>query len=437
MILLKPLGPVRFRTAFRTTVIGFTALFLLPGRVGEILRPYLLARQEGLKATSTFATVIVERLLDMTTVLLLFACALPVAGVDVGHKVRVAGVVAAVGAVGAMALLFLFAGHPERLGRLAGRLGRRLPRKMADALARVVQTFAEGLAVMRSPAHLAAAGGLVDRGVAVDFARASGSPRIAFDLTVSFVGSFIVVGYLAVGVSVPTPGGAGGFHYFYQAGADELLRREPRRGGRGGDRPACRVVRAGHHRRAGVHVAGWTDARQAEKHARRSAGGGDARGSDRWSRLMKCPYCGHLSDKVVDSRESKEGEVIRRRRECLECGRRFTSYERIDEIPYMVVKKDGRRERFERQKLVAGLLKACEKRPVSIPALEAIADKIEAQLQETPEREIATEEIGATVMHALKHLDKVAFVRFASVYRNFRDLDEFKDELNALLRTRE
>jgi transcriptional repressor NrdR len=152
---------------------------------------------------------------------------------------------------------------------------------------------------------------------------------------------------------------------------------------------------------------------------------------------MKCPYCGHLGDKVVDSRESKEGEVIRRRRECLECSRRFTSYERIDEIPYMVVKKDGRRERFERQKLVAGLLKACEKRPVSIPALEAIADKIEARLQETPEREISTEEIGASVMAALKQLDKVAFVRFASVYRNFRDLDEFKDELNALLRTRE
>jgi transcriptional repressor NrdR len=152
---------------------------------------------------------------------------------------------------------------------------------------------------------------------------------------------------------------------------------------------------------------------------------------------MKCPYCGHLGDKVVDSRESKEGDAIRRRRECLECGRRFTSYERIDEIPYMVVKKDGRRERFERQKLVAGLLKACEKRPVRIPALEAIADKIEALLQEKPEREISTEDVGALVMRELKHLDKVAFVRFASVYRNFRDVDEFKDELNALLRNRE
>ena len=104
---------------------------------------------------------------------------------------------------------------------------------------------------------------------------------------------------------------------------------------------------------------------------------------------MKCPYCAHLGDKVVDSRESKEGEVIRRRRECLECGKRFTSYERIDEIPYMVVKKDGTRERFERQKLIGGLLKACEKRPVSVAALEAIADRVEATLQERPEKEIA------------------------------------------------
>ena len=152
---------------------------------------------------------------------------------------------------------------------------------------------------------------------------------------------------------------------------------------------------------------------------------------------MKCPYCGHLGDKVVDSRESKEGDAIRRRRECLECARRFTSYERIDEIPYMVVKKDGRRERFDRQKLVGGLLKACEKRPVRVSALEAVADRIEAALQERPEREISTEEIGQQVMQELKQLDKVAFVRFASVYRNFRDIDEFTTELNELLRTRE
>lgn len=152
---------------------------------------------------------------------------------------------------------------------------------------------------------------------------------------------------------------------------------------------------------------------------------------------MKCPYCSHLGDKVVDSRESKEGEVIRRRRECLECGRRFTSYERIDEIPYMVVKKDGTRERFERQKLIGGLLKACEKRPVSVAALETIADRVEATLQERPEREIATAEIGAFVMEELKKLDKVAYVRFASVYRHFRDIGEFMSELKDLLNMKE
>jgi transcriptional repressor NrdR len=152
---------------------------------------------------------------------------------------------------------------------------------------------------------------------------------------------------------------------------------------------------------------------------------------------MKCPFCGHLGDKVVDSRESKEGEVIRRRRECLECGRRFTSYERIDEIPYMVVKKDGTRERFERQKLIAGLLKACEKRPVSVAAVEGVADRLESMLQERPEKEMSTVEVGEVVMEELKRLDKVAYVRFASVYRHFRDIGEFMSELKDLLNAKE
>lgn len=152
---------------------------------------------------------------------------------------------------------------------------------------------------------------------------------------------------------------------------------------------------------------------------------------------MKCPFCGQLGDKVVDSREGKEGEVIRRRRECLACGRRFTSYERIDEIPYMVVKKDGSRERFDRQKLIAGLLKACEKRPVSVSALERIADRIEGALQDRPEKEISATDVGALVMHDLKGLDKVAYVRFASVYRHFRDIGEFMTELEGLLHAKE
>lgn len=150
---------------------------------------------------------------------------------------------------------------------------------------------------------------------------------------------------------------------------------------------------------------------------------------------MRCPFCSHLEDKVVDSRESKEGEVIRRRRECLKCGKRFTSYERIDQIPHMVVKKDGRRERFDREKVMAGLLKACEKRPVSTKALEAVADRIEAMVQESPEREMPTQQVGEFLMQSLRDLDKVAFVRFASVYRDFKDVDQFMATLKGLLET--
>ena len=152
---------------------------------------------------------------------------------------------------------------------------------------------------------------------------------------------------------------------------------------------------------------------------------------------MKCPFCGHLQDKVVDSRESKEGDAIRRRRQCLECQRRFTSYERIDEIPYMVVKKDGRRERFDRQKVLAGVLKACEKRPVAMIQLETIADKAETMVQDSSEREISTTTLGEMIMNELKTLDKVAYVRFASVYLDFKDVQEFMSELKDLLKNRE
>ena len=151
---------------------------------------------------------------------------------------------------------------------------------------------------------------------------------------------------------------------------------------------------------------------------------------------MKCPYCGFGQDRVVDSRESKDLDSIRRRRECESCKRRFTTYERIDEIPYMVVKKDGRRERFDRQKILSGLLRACEKRPVSSSQLETIVDATEAYLVEAPERERTTGEIGELIMEHLKGLDTVAYIRFASVYRDFKDVREFKEELEGLLGSR-
>ena len=150
---------------------------------------------------------------------------------------------------------------------------------------------------------------------------------------------------------------------------------------------------------------------------------------------MKCPYCAHLGDKVVDSRESKEGDVIRRRRECLECGKRFTSYERIDEIPYMVVKKDGTREPFSREKVLSGVMKACEKRPIPTAKIEALVNQVEKYVQESRERERSTERIGEQIMRRLKELDKVAYVRFASVYLDFKDVSEFMSELRTLVRS--
>lgn len=148
---------------------------------------------------------------------------------------------------------------------------------------------------------------------------------------------------------------------------------------------------------------------------------------------MKCPYCGADHDRVVDSRESRLGDSIRRRRECLDCQRRFTSYERVEDLPVMVVKKDGRRELFERQKVMAGLLKACEKRPVPSRALEEIVDEIASLAAETPDRELPTAAIGARVMERLRELDQVAYVRFASVYRQFEDVEQFLDELRSLI----
>lgn len=136
---------------------------------------------------------------------------------------------------------------------------------------------------------------------------------------------------------------------------------------------------------------------------------------------------------MIDSRESKEGEVIRRRRECLKCERRFTTYERSDEIPYMVVKRDGRREKFDRQKVLEGLLKACEKRPVAMSRLAEIVDEVETRLADSPEREIATSQIGEMLMDKLRLLDKIAYVRFASVYRDFQDVEAFLNELRGLL----
>ena len=147
---------------------------------------------------------------------------------------------------------------------------------------------------------------------------------------------------------------------------------------------------------------------------------------------MICPYCSSLRDKVIDSRMSKEGDVIRRRRHCLDCDRRFTTYERIDEVPFMVVKKDRRRERFDRQKVLQGLLRACEKRPVTVPQMQAIVDMAEALATDSGDRECRSSAIGELVMRELRRLDRVAYVRYASVYRDFQGEDEFVQEIRRL-----
>ena len=148
---------------------------------------------------------------------------------------------------------------------------------------------------------------------------------------------------------------------------------------------------------------------------------------------MHCLFCGHNEDKVVDSRESNEFDTIRRRRECLKCGKRFTTYERIEEIPLLVVKKDGRREPFDRKKILAGLIKACEKRPVAVERLESLVDDIERNLLQQDQREVNSQVIGERVMEKLPAIDEVAYVRFASVYREFRDINQFMQTLKQML----
>lgn len=148
---------------------------------------------------------------------------------------------------------------------------------------------------------------------------------------------------------------------------------------------------------------------------------------------MKCPYCGHIEDKVIDSRSSNEDRSVRRRRECIKCKRRFTTYEYIEEIPLMVIKKDGRREAFDRNKIISGILKACEKRPVSMEKVEAVVDRVEKELQKSFDKEVKAEDVGELVMEHLHKLDEVAYVRFASVYRQFKDINHFMKELKDLL----
>jgi hypothetical protein len=224
--LLDPIGRTHFGVAFRTTIIGFAASFLLPGKVGEVLRPFLLARREGLKATATFATIVVERLLDLATVLTLFGIAVVSAGVDVGPAVRTGGLLAAAAALAVVVVLVVLAGHPERLGALAGKLTRWLPARLGAAVEGFVRTFAEGLKVMRSPGHLMAAL-LWSIPLWLSLTLGVWLTSLAFGLTFSFPATFLVMAVLAVGVATPTPGSAGGFHVTYSYSVTAFFGADP------------------------------------------------------------------------------------------------------------------------------------------------------------------------------------------------------------------
>ena len=221
--MLRPLGQVHFWPAFRACVIGF---FPFPARAGEVVRPYLLARKENLSFSATFATIILERALDLTAVLLLFAAAIPFLSVDIGSETRAAGAAAAVVAVLGLTALFVFAGHPERLGQWTDRLTRWLPARAAEAIGAFARKFGEGLAVMRNPQALVV---LLAWSLALWVSICLGIWLVsrAFGLTVPFTGTFLVVMYLVVGVAAPTPGGAGGFHLMYKYAVTHYFGADP------------------------------------------------------------------------------------------------------------------------------------------------------------------------------------------------------------------
>ena len=274
------------------------------------------------------------------------------------------------------------------------RLLARAPRWLAEPLGRILHAFSGGLAVLRAPVPHLAKIGLQSLAIWLLIALGFHLNHLAFGIDLPFHATFLLIAFLVVGVAIPTPGMVGGLPRLLPARPQRGLRHRPRDRRRGRASPptrsrTCPILVFG---LALLGREGLSLGRVAEvtRDEQKPPGGA----------TVKCPFCSHLEDKVVDSRESKEGDVIRRRRECLDCGKRFTSYERIDQIPHLVVKKDGRRERFDREKVMQGLLKACEKRPVPVKALEAIVERVEAMVQESPDREVPTDQIGEFLMDA-------------------------------------
>ena len=406
-------------------MIGFTAITLL-GRPGELVRPYLIATRERVPLSSQLAALMLERIYDLLAALLVFGFALSRveasevhAGPALGWVLETGGKVAAAVAVVSCLVLVLIRQYAEKMRRRMLDGLKVLPERMYPKAERLVNAFVQGVESTRSWRALAALAGYT----VLEWALIAGTmlclvrafPALDFGL----VDVLIFMGFVSFGAVVQIPGIGGGFQVVAVLVLTELFA-HPAGGGR-----------VGRHDAVGRHISD----RSSPRSPAGLAGGlelDEAKRVRPGGRAVKCPFCGHMEDRVMDSRESKEGEAIRRRRQCLECERRFTTYERIDEVPYMVIKKDGRREKFDRQKVLTGLLKACEKRPVSMGRLSELVDEVEAMVTESPDREISTTEIGEFLMDRLRDLDKIAYVRFASVYRDFQDEQAFLNELKKL-----
>ncbi len=438
---------------YSATLEGFACTFLL-GRAGEPIRPILIARKASLSIPGMFGVYVLERVFDMAAAALLLVAALLsferggfAGAADAGlmKVARSAGVALLVALLAVMAFLVYFRYHG------AAWLARKLQHQKwhtgwREKLAALLEGFSEGLQGIRSWSDLAAVTGytilhwvLVVFDLSMDRARVWRESRVA-EFWRGGTGYSLYARWF--GGSTSWSGRRVAARYFPCPYSGVWSRKRAGGGGIDCDLAdhVCGVLLGG----IAIAVSGrLVDGRTAENGARGGTGGRSSttgrRGACRRAKresAVKCPFCSHLDDKVIDSREARTGDLIRRRRECLKCNRRFTTYERIDEIPYMVIKKDGRREKFERQKILQGLLKACEKRPVPVGKLETIVDQAEAFVSESSDRERTTTEIGELLMAQLKKLDKVAYVRFASVYSDFKDVKEFMDELKGLLKDR-
>ena len=441
--LLEPIGHARFGPAFRTTTIGFAASAVLPARAGEVIRPYLLARQEGLSATATFATIIIERLLDAVTCVMLLASFVLFfdPGMDSADSrlywlVEVGGVT--VGALALVVLGAMFVAARDPGGRRPMGLQARASAagKLTHRLAGALLKFAEGLAVVRTPRRLRWRCRCRFR---CGCRSGSGIWAVtrAFGIDMPFTGSFLLIALLVVGVSVPTPGGVGGFEAAVQIGLTSFY-----------GVPNDRAVGAALVLHAvsllptlvlgflfvvqdGLGFGGMRNLAHARLTRTQAGARSDRRRPDEVSVLRASRRQGRRLAREPRRRSHPPPARMPRLRQALH-------QLRADRRDPVHGGEEGRQPRAVRAaEADRRLLKACEKRPVSVAALEAVADRVESTLQERAEKEISTAEIGAFVMEELKKLDKVAYVRFASVYRHFRDIGEFMTELKDLLNAKE